>query len=209
MIWEVFSHIVNRALSTKETQSLRGYINTVFYVEENSLTFCEWGSFEKEANMLWANSWIYRVSWVELSRFLCIGFFFKRDLTCWVVIWIHRVKWGVFSLSPITPTHCNTLQHTATHCNNLQHTATLCNTLQHIWIYRVSWGVFSPSPITATHCNTLQHTAHTHMNTSRQLGCVLTEPYHCDTLRHTATHCTCIYEYFMCWGVFSPVAVPL
>jgi len=149
MIWEVFSHIVNRALSTKETQSLRGYINTVFYVEENSLTFCEWGSFEKEANMLWANSWIYRVSWVELSRFLCIGFFFKRDLTCWVVIWIHRVKWGVFSLSPITPTHCNTLQHTATHCNTLQHTATHMN---------ISCELRSvlTEPY---HCNTLQHTA--------------------------------------------------
>jgi len=70
------------------------------------------------------------------------------------------------TLSHLTATHCNTLQHTATHCNILQHTATYCDTLQH----------------TATCCNTLRHIA-TYWNTLQLTATC------CNTLRHVAIHC--------------------
>ena len=70
--------------------------------------------------------------------------------------------------TPLTATHCDTLQHTATHCNTLQHTAT----------HRLTHPLLQH---TATHCNTLQHTV-THCNTLQHTAT------HRNTLQHTATH---------------------
>jgi len=81
-------------------------------------------------------------------------------------------------MSPLqhTPTHSNTLQHTATlniasllqrdepsatHCSTLQHTATHCNT-ERLTIA----SLFQRDEPVATHCNTLQHRM----------------PYHCKSL---------------------------
>jgi len=87
-----------------------------------------------------------------------------------------------------SPTHCNTLQHTATHCNTLQHTATHCNTLQRTATHCNTITQFVKCTVfdlqhTAIHCNILQH-----MNSSREMHLIRFWS-HCNTLQHTATHC--------------------
>ena len=105
-------------------------------------------------------------------------------------------------MSPLqhTPTHSNTLQHTATlniasllqrdepsatHCSTLQHTATHCNTER-----LTKASLFQRDQPVATHCNTLQHTA-THCNTECLTIASLSQRDEHDraTLQHTATHC--------------------
>jgi len=66
-----------------------------------------------------------------------------------------------------SPTHCNTLQHTATHFNTLQHSATQCNKVQHRAIQRNAPNhihIIMPNQsysadMSPMNCNTLQPTA--------------------------------------------------
>jgi len=85
-------------------------------------------------------------------------------------------KTNVLSMnSPITATHCNTLQHTAKTGKDqrsvdefaekqtqrsLQHTATHCNTLHSCL---VSFSAINLLQHTAKHCNTLHYTLHSYL----------------------------------------------